>query len=461
MRTRRAAGALLACLAIVAGCTGGVSTANPSSAASNSAASSGASGAGQEKITLTYWGYREGMVAPTGKTAAKAIADFEASHPNVTVNVVPMETSDFDLKLPTAFDTPGGPDIVYIGSEPNHLGRYVQANQVLNLDPYLAQYGWDKLLPAVAARTTYNGHQYGVGWELETLGLMYNKKIFDRLGLQPPATLEDLETLMATIKQKAPDIVPLTLAQGAPGNGIHMMHAIGYATIPTAEILATVPFGSGNYTDPGWLQMLQRFQSWAQAGYFPKGANGVGWENHWADFCAGKDAMLAQGTWLFSTISDCQTANPDKFEFGFVPFPVAKGMPFQAYTGVGKAWRFPESLAKDPQKLQAALELVAAMTTAPGVALSWVNQDQLFPGVPFDKTAANLTDQQKTALGIFDQAGANGGAVDIGFNNSSGETAVWVKDMQGIFSGTTTPEQAIKDLQSTLDKEKADWKSGT
>ncbi len=440
---------------LLAGCTGG--TGSPSPAAAG--ASPAAAGGGQQ-ITLTYWGYREGMVAPTGKTAAQAIADFEKSHPNVKVNTVAMETSDFDLKLPTAFDTPGGPDIVYIGSEPNHLGRYVQANQVLNLDPYLKQYGWDKLLPAVAARTTYNGHQYGIGWELETLGLMYNTKLFDKYGWQPPTTLEDLEALMAKMKQQAPNLVPLTLAQGAPGNGIHMMHALGYATIPTKEILATVPFGSGNYTDPGWLQMLQIFQRWAQAGYFPKGANGVGWENHWADFCAGKDAMLAQGTWLFSTIADCEKANPNGFGFGFVPFPVAKGMPFQAYTGTGKAWRFPERLAKEPTKLQAALELVAAMTTAPGVALSWVNQDQLFPGVPFDRSKANLTPQQQTALKIFDTAGSNGGAVDIGFNNSSAETDLWVKDMQGIFSGTTTPEQMIKDLQAELDKEKAAWKSG-
>lgn len=413
-------------------------------------------------ITLNYWTFSEAASGPGAITSSKVIADFEASHPGVKINPVVLQVNDFDTKLFAAMSSGTGPDIAYMGNEPRELGVLVKDHFVLQLDAAFKQYGWAKrLLPAVQKRDAYFGHEWAVGNELETLGLMYNKKIFTKLGLQVPTTLDQLQSVMATIKSKAPTTVPMTLACGSGCyNGFHLMHALGYATIPTTEVLNTTPQGTGSYTDAPWLQMLDIFQSWARAGYFPTNANGIGWNNHWSQFCNGKTAMLVQGTWLFSTISACEKANPSVFSFGFAPFPPKKGMPFQSYVGPGKAWWVNAHVASNPAKEKAALDFINMMLT-PAAALSWIQNDQLFPGVPFAASQVHLTPQQQVALAIMKRAGSGGGPVDIGFNNSNAESTVWATDLEGILAGTVTPKKMVQDLEAPLKTSQAAWRSGS
>lgn len=409
----------------------------------------------QESVTLNYWGFSDALASETN---AAAVAEFESTHPGVKINGVVLSGDDISIKIPSVFNRPGGPDIVYSGSEPTNLGRYVNVGQVLALDDVWAEYGWDRLVPGTQERVTYNGHKYAVGNSLETVGLVYNKRIFERLGLEVPQTLEDLESVMAKIKQDDPSLTPMLMACGGPCyTGLHMILGLTYAAVPKDTVLATTPNGSGAYTDEGWLKMLQRLKSWNDNGYLTAGANGIPTENDWADLCAGKTAMMAKGPWMFKQLSECEAANPDTFAFGFAAFPSSAELPFQAYVGTGKSWFFPANLADNPAKMKAALEFVSAMTSDQG-ARSWLEKDKQFPAVSFDSTGIDLTDAQRTTLGIFERAGVNGGAVNTPFNNSAQEVDVWVKGLQGIFGGSATPEEVIASLQAQLEADQAAWK---
>lgn len=256
--------------------------------------------------TITYW---ENLI-DDGGVQDQVIVDFEASHPGVKVNRVTMQLDDLSVKLPSALGTNSGPDLVYGDVSPQFLGAYVKSDRILDLDSAYADRGWnDRVYPWAKARTSYNDKVYAVGHEVEDLGLMYNKKIFDELNIAPPATFAELEDAMANIKANS-HYTPMALAcAGGCYNGFHVMHDIAYATMPTATITSTTPQGDGAYTDPGWLEALTTFQSWVKDGYFTEGANGIDFDNHWADFCAGNTAMLTQGTWLFKTIDDCAKAS--------------------------------------------------------------------------------------------------------------------------------------------------------
>ncbi|MCA0252314.1 MAG: ABC transporter substrate-binding protein [Actinobacteria bacterium] len=404
--------------------------------------------------TIDYWGFSGGVASTTAKSV---IAAFEESHPGYTVNAVTMDTADFDVKLPSTLGQDSGPDLVYTGTEPNHLGRYVKVGQVSSLADVWGDRGWDKLVPSSQERLTYDDTPYAVGNELETVGLMYNKVILDRLGIAVPTSLAELEQAMDKVKAAGDGTIPMVLACGGPCYaGLHMMHALGYATIPTATILATTPVGTGNYTDPGWLQMLEKFKAWNDTGYFTPDASGIPDENHTASFCTGTTAFMVKGPWMFAAMAECEKENPDKFQFGFVGFPVNDGMPFQAYVGTGKAWFLSSGLDSDPEKRAAVLDLVSAFTDA-ATFTSWIETDGLFPAIEFDPSAYKLSDPQKAALTIMNDAGANGGAVDIGFNNSAEETQTWVAGLQGILAGTSTPQDLVGNLQAQLEKDRAAW----
>ena len=119
--------------------------------------------------TIDYWGFSGGVASTTAKSV---IAAFEESHPGYTVNAVTMDTADFDVKLPSTLGQDSGPDLVYTGTEPNHLGRYVKVGQVSSLADVWGDRGWDKLVPSSQERLTYDDTPYAVGNELETVGLM-------------------------------------------------------------------------------------------------------------------------------------------------------------------------------------------------------------------------------------------------------------------------------------------------
>mgnify|MGYP000094199366 CR=1 FL=1 len=408
-----------------------------------------------EPITLTYW---ETFGSQDGGVQAQIIAEFEASHPNVQIvqEFVPFE--EMSVKLPPALQSGTGPDIIYADVAPQFLGSYVQAGHILPLSDAAEQFGWDeRVFDWAQRRATYDGELFAIGHEMEVLTLMYNQKIFDELGLEVPTTLEELETTMAAIRDQS-DYVPMMLATGpGPWNGFHMMHALAYAMMDVSQVANTTPQGDGSYADPNWLQVFEKYQEWVNAGYFPAEANSIDWEGHWSLFCAGQVAMLAQGTWLFLPLSECEAENPELFDFSVAPFPSAEGRPYQSYVGIGSAWYLNAALEEDPARKQAALEFLDALIS-PENAVRWVQEAQLFPAVPFDASSVELTEQQQAALAIVEQAGAEGGGpVPVGFNNSPEELEVWRNVVQGLVAGSLTPEQAAEMLNEALVAAQEAW----
>jgi raffinose/stachyose/melibiose transport system substrate-binding protein len=446
---------------VIAACSSGAATPSvgqPSAAAGESAAPSvGAapSVAAGEPVTINYW---ENIIEDGGVQDA-IIKSFEAAHPNVTIKRTTIQYADMQVKLPTAMGSGTGPDVVYYDVDPASLGRFIKAGQVLPLDDAYVNYGWaDRVYPWAQRRTTYFDKRYAVGHELETLGLLYNQKIFDKLGLTPPTRFEDLDPLMQSIKDKA-DIIPMMLAAGPaePWNAFHMMNAIAYATIPMDDIYAATPQGEGSYGQP-WVDAFATLDRWIKAGFTPSDAGSIDWENHWALFCAGKVAMLTQGTWLFKSLSDCEKENPDGFHMEVAPFPVPDGKPFQAYVGLGSGWYVSSAVKSDPAKEQAALDFLDALIS-PEAAVQWVRDAQLFPAVPFDKSQVTLTPQQEQALAIVEKVGADGGGpMPLGFQNSPEEAKTWASVLQGIVAGSVTPQQAVELINVDLKKAQDEWK---
>lgn len=419
---------------------------------SGCAASSGGDG---DEVTITYW---ENLI-DDGGVQDEVIAAFEESHPGVIVNRVTMQVEDLSVKLPSALGAPSGPNLIYGDVSPRFLGEYVKSDRILALGDAYADRGWnDRVYPWAKERASYDDEVYAVGHELEDLGLMVNTKIFDELGISLPENFADLEAAMSTIADES-DYTPMTLACGGGCyNGFHVMHDIAYGTMPTEVVVSTTPQGDGAYTDPGWLDALETFQDWSEQGWFTAGANGIDFDNHWASFCAGQTAMLTQGTWLFNTIEDCAEQSGGALEWVNIPFPVADGLPFQAYVGIGSGWYAPSTLEADPAKLEAVLDLID-MFIAEDTANEWVTKAQIFPVVPFDQTNVELTPAQIVSMDIATRAGDNGGPVPVGFNNSAKESEIWAAGLQGIVDGSRTPQQLIEELQAELEESQSDWKA--
>ena len=406
-------------------------------------------------ITIDYW---ENFIGAS-KAQNWALEQIKAKYPNLTINSINYTAMDLEEKLPTALASGTGPDLIYAPMDPKFLGRFANEDLVIPLTDGAKKYGWDKkLFPAAQAAGAYKGELYGIPHEFEVLAPVYNKKIFEELGLQFPKTLEDLEVTMDKIKKNS-DYIPMFYGCGEGClQGILLFICLSYAIVPVQKIIDTTVMGDGSYLEPEWKEVLQVLERWEKAGYFNNDTFDYLWEGHWNRFCNGEVAIMASGTALFKTLSDCSAENPDKLELGFAGFPVPEGKPFQAFVGFGSGWYISNNLEKDPAKMDIVLEFINLLLSDEAANL-WITEDQLFPAFSVDQTKIPLNELQVGMLEIAQKAGSNAAGNNICWNNTSEENDAWATGFQALYLGKTDPDTIIKNVDTILKKSQAEWKS--
>lgn len=149
---------------------------------------------------LTWWDTSD----PTNEAPAfkELIEKFNAEYPNVTINYQSVPFGEAQNKFKTAAEAgQGAPDI--LRAEVAWVPEFAAAGHLYALDgtPLLED---SDFLGTPLSSNVYDGKTYGVPQVTDTLGLMYNKELFDKAGIEePPTTWAEVEDAAAQLKQKA------------------------------------------------------------------------------------------------------------------------------------------------------------------------------------------------------------------------------------------------------------------
>ena len=140
----------------------------------SSGGSSGGSGGG---TTLTYaiW---DQVQEPAMK---KIISAFEKDHPDVNVKIQLTPYASYFTKLQTAMTGGSGPDVFWMNG-PN-IQLYSANGQLASL----SDVDTSKYPKALVDLYSYNGTVYGAPKDFDTIGVWYNKTLFQQAGLDAPA----------------------------------------------------------------------------------------------------------------------------------------------------------------------------------------------------------------------------------------------------------------------------------
>lgn len=338
-----AAGIALA-VTMVAGCSGG-----SNAGAGAGSAAPAASSAAAETGTVTVWHYfsAENQVALMDKYKEL----FEKSHPGSKVENVYVPYDQMPSKLVAATGAGQGPDVaVFNGAE---YGTLAAGGVLAPMDEYLNGFADKGQLPEGVVHKL-EGKTYAVQGYVNLLGLWYNKDILDKIGVQPPTSLDELEAAMAKAK------------------------AAGY----TAMTLCGLPQGQGEWQAYPWLSAkgftyeqadesklaegLALARSWVDKGYVPQ--ESVTWDQTvpFQKFAAGNVAFAENGNWQMGT------AKKDaKFNYGVVSLPIGdSGKVYLGGEGQGigansknqkLAWEYIASTYLSKEGQLAAAELVGSI----------------------------------------------------------------------------------------------------
>jgi raffinose/stachyose/melibiose transport system substrate-binding protein len=328
MRFHKAGVAAVIALSLAACAPGGGSSDDKKDAPS--AVSTDVAKAGNVTLKLTdFWGAAE------GEWIKQLITGFQAKYPNVKIERTTEDWGQLNSTLNLQLQDDGGPDIATANNGWQSLGTLAKGNLVVNLDPYVKAYGWDKKVPTTIARqntfttdfkTMGAGSWFGTPMARTSLiGLYYNADKLKKLGITPPTTLAELEADAA--KAKAAGEVPFEYGS-LDGSTTVLLGT--QALLADKTKLNNYIYGdkSVKAADVAMTDAITLSKKWADAGYFPPKFNGIDYQTAVANFVAGKGVFR----WEYTGSLGLNAAQQG--HFGYIQLPQASG---SGTVGVGAA----------------------------------------------------------------------------------------------------------------------------
>ena len=233
----------------------------------------------------------------------QAIADYEAAHPEVKIEMEAFENESYKTKIKAAMmggDSEDLPDIFFTWSGA-FLGDFVDAGKVVCLDEIYKGYA-DKIPEVMLANTTYNGGHYGVPTTFNIVAMFANMDLLAQVGWDHvPETYEDLIACCDALK--AQGIIPFGCAGKETWCVTEYLEPIIIKTLGY-EDLGKIFAGEATWNDPDIAKAVSTFQDMINKEYFDPAGIALGNDEVKANFLAGKTAFYQNGSWNTGEIND-------------------------------------------------------------------------------------------------------------------------------------------------------------
>jgi len=397
--------------------------------------------------------------APTQQAVTTyIIKPFEKAYPGVTVKLNSQTgAAGIDRYLKTAFAAGAGPD-VFDENGPSWIPPFADAGQVLNLDPYAKQYGWQKtIVPWAFDASLYRGHMYAIPAEFEGLHLWYNADIMKKYGWKLPKTYDELVTLGKAIQSKGLQVF---------GNGFSDCKPcwewwVGYAL--TADLgnkgLYKVLTGQTPWTTPKVADAITKIKTlWDDGFMLSKQAPGVSFNDGWGLWGAGKAVLRMEGTWGFQP--GTAYVYGKNFKWNVAPLPMwQSGLPFSIPIGIGEV----VGVNAHTAHIKEATAFMDWFVGDPKRAASWADKIISTFGPPLnygpDDYPKTMDPRFKGVVAQLTTAMRTGTAGYVPWSSWPAKTEAYMwGNLEQVLEGKMTVMAYLKGTQDVFSKEKAEGK---
>ena len=367
--------------------------------------------------------------------------EFSRQFPNVTFEYQKDSFDNLLINGPRLLASDDPPDLILMPQIVDPAAEGL----VLSLEPYFDQYGWGDWSPSQVAQNRVDdqgargsGPLYGVGAGYSITGVFYNRELAEQIGMDtPPATLDELESLMATAKESG--ILPVL----SPSPAIFPYQAIHNQYVHPADIAAFIFLAPGaTINTPEALAAAERLERWSTEGYFNDDINSLDYASMMSQFIEGEGLFMFNGSWEGANLD----ANMrDNVGFFLVP-PLEAGDPPVATGASGTV-----VIAAGADHPDVAAFFLNWVHTNPAARQEVADTTGMAPGgsptLPLPESEpgsiTGLLQEQSAYLA------AEGFIVDFLANATSGFFSnTLTPEVQRLVGGQTDPESFIRALQS-------------
>jgi multiple sugar transport system substrate-binding protein len=220
------------------------------------------------------------------------------------------DTSTYQAAVRAALRTPSAPGIFTWWSG-YRMKDLVDAGLVADVSDLWKKYTDAGLYsPSLASAYTFDGKIYGIPDLVAYWVVFYNKKTFEKAGVEVPKTWADLEAVAAKLKEGG--VTPFGATIEGRWPSFIWFQEILVRSNP--DFYAKLMSGEAKYTDPEVTKAFETWKGWIDKGYFtdPSIAFGTAGTNAMAgEFAKGNLAMILVGTWYASTLTEAGVSAGD------------------------------------------------------------------------------------------------------------------------------------------------------
>ncbi len=227
----------------------------------------------QKPVKLVMWWWGESEAPGMDAWVKETVEQFQAKNPSIHVETVLQAVDNVINDFTTASAAGNPPDLQYLWNGMNHMENvwrgYLEPLNNWFTEPELKAMGATEL-------SLYQGKQYRVGWYVVPFGMIYNKKIFAKVGIPNPPEIWEWEDFIAACKKiKQAGITPLGFGfkDGWFGEWYTAFSLI--QQIDSLQDAAKLVSGENRWADPRWHEIWTRLDQLIKAGYVNDDANSL------------------------------------------------------------------------------------------------------------------------------------------------------------------------------------------
>ncbi len=345
-----------------------------------------------------------------------------------------QKNTEYNTILSAALSGGSGPD-VFQSRAYGGLETFAQSGYMEPLESWVPELKGFAAGPVRGATSIKDGKVYGVPFASQTLGVYYNKKMYDKLGLTVPETWDQWLANLAAMKKAG--IQPLANG-GKEGWTLEVaMGSLCPNFYGANDFFDAVVKGQTTFEDPRFVNAIARLKDLAP--YLPNLYMGVAYTDMQSAFINEQAGHFVGGSFEAGYFAK---QNKD-LQFDFMPGPVARAGDTR-YVSTYADGNFSMS-SKSTHKEQAAklLRFFASKTTG-DFFIKTLKQVSAVPGVdtsadPF--IAKVLTLQKNQTPYVF--------LVGFRYQQPTGSTLAQAA-LQGMMAGNLTPAQVAKQIQDGI-----------
>ncbi|MEF2967060.1 extracellular solute-binding protein [Paenibacillus sp. M1] len=399
-----------------------------------------------KKVTITFQNIYPDPTTPSYKTLNELVAEYEADHPNIHIELDTLNTDQQKVKLKTQAASKEVPDITIVNPSAQ-MKPFVDAGLLAPLNDMLDQNGLkDTYQSGLLDYYSFDGNIYALpdGNNIEVV--YYNKELFEQAGIaKVQTTFDEFLADVKTLKEKG--ITPLAIGEKDSWTGSFLFMNILLRTNGGPGFLQDVMDGKKTFEDPAFIEAVDCFQELVQAGAFPDGATSIDANAGGNIFKTGQAAMWVIGSWETGAIDASSVAG----KVGAFQFPTVngKGDPNEFMLAPGSAF----AISANSEHLQETKDFLNFFAlNFPKKQFELKNAVGLGQKVDGDLKAAGYSDLAIEVAGLFNNV--KGG--DLAFDNTMNPATaqVHLSSIQNLFVQKVESTQVAKEHQAAFEANK-------